>query len=349
MVLDWLGGAQDPAQLIAKGKHAKAVEVLRAQLAKAAGDQRLRLMLADALAGAGRVDDAVPVLLELADDLAASGQAAKAIATLKKVEKLAPRRRDVDVKLAQLINQKNRPAPKWTPVEYESAGSVFSEDHFKAQETDYSPEARIAAAKGATWVPDTGQAAPRSEAPPAPAEEEPAIEILPDDAIRAEEDFRGQILSVFQEALHAPAPPAPAAPPPSTEFKESPLFSSFSADELVAVIRGLVLLSFEPGDIVLTEGDPGDSLFVLTTGSVKAFVHLPGGGQKLVRRMGEGDFFGEISILSGKPRTATVTATTHCELLELDRETLDGICKDHPNVRQVLEDFYVARASGSPS
>jgi CRP-like cAMP-binding protein len=64
--------------------------------------------------------------------------------------------------------------------------------------------------------------------------------------------------------------------------------------------------------------------------------------------MGEGTFFGEISVLSGKPRTATVTAASDCELLELDRASLDEITKTHPNVRRVLEEHYIERASGQP-
>jgi cAMP-dependent protein kinase regulator len=113
----------------------------------------------------------------------------------------------------------------------------------------------------------------------------------------------------------------------------------------VAVIQGLRLLSFEPGDIVITEGDPGSSLYVITEGTVKTFVRdTAQGGQMLMRRLKEGDFFGEISILSGKARSATVTAATHCEMLELDRPTLDHITASYPNVRQVLEDFYLARA-----
>ena len=145
-------------------------------------------------------------------------------------------------------------------------------------------------------------------------------------------------------AKPAAAPGAPA-PAEMRAFVESPLFSGFSRDELVAVIRGLRLLSFEPGDIVLTEGDAGHSLYVITEGTVKTFVRdMAQGGQLLMRRLREGDFFGEISILSGKARSATVTAATHCELLELDRATLEHITASYPNVRKVLEDFYVARA-----
>jgi len=109
------------------------------------------------------------------------------------------------------------------------------------------------------------------------------------------------------------------------------------------VIQGLRLLSFEAGDIVITEGEAGDSLFVLTTGIVKAFVRNPTGKNVQVREMAEGAFFGEISILSGGSRTATVTAKTRCDLLELDRATLDDIAKRYPRVMDVMREFCEQR------
>jgi cAMP-dependent protein kinase regulator len=76
---------------------------------------------------------------------------------------------------------------------------------------------------------------------------------------------------------------------------------------------------------------------------VKAFVRNSAGRQVRVREMGEGSFFGEISILSGKPRTATITCATSCDLLELDRDALDGIAATHPRVQEVLMAFYYER------
>jgi CRP-like cAMP-binding protein len=64
-------------------------------------------------------------------------------------------------------------------------------------------------------------------------------------------------------------------------------------------------------------------------------------------RLDEGAFFGEISTLSGRPRCATVTAAMPCELLELDRPTLDEIVAQHPRVFQVLDEYYVARAGNA--
>jgi hypothetical protein len=356
MVLDWLGGSKDADALMARRKYPQAIEALRQLLQKHGGDLRLRMKLADALVLAGREREAAPVLLELADALAAEGQAAKSIALLKKVQKIDPGRADVEGKLADLIKTKERRTKGFDPqgekaVGYEPpswAASTFSPEQFAAPRI-YSDAERIAAAKGASWVPAT-----RSEEGPAATSETSAAPSGDTAAEATLVEVEIQILDVIQDALTRPiaaaaaqapaASPAAAAAPPAA-FVDTPLFSGFSRDELVAVIKGLRLLVFEPGDIVLTEGDRGDSLYVITTGTVKTFVRdTTQGGQLLMRRLKEGDFFGEISVLSGKARSATVTAATHCEMLELDRATLDQITASYPHVRQVLEDFYLARA-----
>ena len=63
-----------------------------------------------------------------------------------------------------------------------------------------------------------------------------------------------------------------------------------------------------------------------------------------MRELGEGEFFGEVSILTGSPRTATVTAAAPLELLELDLPTLESIAAERPHVVTVLEDISRARA-----
>jgi hypothetical protein len=125
----------------------------------------------------------------------------------------------------------------------------------------------------------------------------------------------------------------------------NPLFEGFSEEELVALIGGLKLLSFDPGDVVVTEGESGQGVFILSTGEVKVFVRAPDHRSVMVGTLGEGSFFGEISTLSGRPRTATVTAAAACEILELDRAALDAITATHPRVREVLETFSAARSA----
>ena len=166
-----------------------------------------------------------------------------------------------------------------------------------------------------------------------------------DRLVRRIKNFDLVIISVRDENLAAPVRDAAGG---GNQIVVSPLFKDFSVDELVAVIHGLNLITFEAGDIILTEGDPGDSMYMLTAGTVKAVKRNAAGRQVAVNELSEGAFFGEISILTGQPRSATVVATSHCELLELDRPTLDSIVATHPHVRQVLEQFSKERLANQP-
>jgi diguanylate cyclase (GGDEF)-like protein len=152
-------------------------------------------------------------------------------------------------------------------------------------------------------------------------------------------------------------PPAPRAEPEAVApaaapavplgVRRSPLFSSFSGDELVAVIHSLRLHAYAPGQIVVSEGEPGDSLFVLASGSARVFVEGPERRHREVRRLEAGDFFGEISLLTGSPRTATVVAAVECEVLELDRAAVLGIAAHHPTVRATIERFCRERTDSA--
>jgi hypothetical protein len=174
-------------------------------------------------------------------------------------------------------------------------------------------------------------------------EVEPAGEAEPAGDPMSDSRFADELFSVLENAFQpaaedAVAAPSDAGPKAGAEIVVSPLFKDFSVDELVAVIGGLNLLTFERGNVILREGEPGDSLYMLTSGSVKAFVRRDG-KQVPIAELEEGAFFGEVSILTGKPRSATIVAKEHCELLELDRGTLDSITQTHPHVWDVLQEF----------
>src|SRR3954465_10496890 len=118
MVLGRFGGGgkdDDVASLIAKKNYTRAIEVIRDQLAKQRNDPRLRLQLADVLVSAGKGKEAVTILIPLADEFAKDGFAAKAISVLKKIQKIEPGRRDIDSRLAGLIQEKQKQAIVATP------------------------------------------------------------------------------------------------------------------------------------------------------------------------------------------------------------------------------------------
>jgi len=125
----------------------------------------------------------------------------------------------------------------------------------------------------------------------------------------------------------------------------SPLFEEMNEEEREAVVRVMTLERFSQGDIVITEGEQGSSLYVVVSGSVKVYTRGQRGESVYLAQLSEGDFFGEVSVLTGKPRTATITASEPTELLRFDKESLDTIVPQHPRVKSILELFYKRRAN----
>ena len=132
----------------------------------------------------------------------------------------------------------------------------------------------------------------------------------------------------------------------SRPVPKSPLFEVLGDVEREAIVKEMEIETHDEGSVILTEGDPGTSEYLIASGEVKVFTRAtgPSGGSLYLARLGEGDFFGEVSVLTGKPRTATITASQRTELLRLDKEKLDGVLSKHPGIRKVLDEFYKKRA-----
>lgn len=152
------------------------------------------------------------------------------------------------------------------------------------------------------------------------------------------------------------ASPIPAGPPPGVAGKseplfaetriKSPLFEVLNDTEREALIKEMELEMHDEGAVIISEGSPGDSMYVISSGEVKVYTRGAGNsGSLYLAKLGEGDFFGEVSVLSGKPRTATITASRKTELLRLDKEKLDTALAKHPGIRKVLDAFYKKRAT----
>ena len=129
----------------------------------------------------------------------------------------------------------------------------------------------------------------------------------------------------------------------------SPLFEVLNTEERAALVKEMELEQHNEGDVVITEGDPGTSMYVIAHGEVKVYTRGTGGkgGSVYLAKLGEGEFFGEVSVLTGKPRTATITASKPTELLRLDKEKLDNALAKYPGIRKVLDEFYKKRAKNT--
>ena len=140
--------------------------------------------------------------------------------------------------------------------------------------------------------------------------------------------------------------PGTAEPLFSRPLPKSPLFEILGDVEREAIVKEMEVESHDEGSVIISEGDPGTSMYLIASGEVKVYTRssAPGGGSLYLARLGEGDFFGEVSVLTGKPRTATITASQRTELLRLDKDKLDGVLSKHPGIRKVLDEFYKKRA-----
>ena len=95
-------------------------------------------------------------------------------------------------------------------------------------------------------------------------------------------------------------------------------------------------------EAMVRQGANGDSMFVILRGSAGVFVDQHG-GQTRVATLGEGEYFGEMSLLTGEPRTATVTALVDCEVLKVDKDLLADIVQHGPELLPRIGELLAQR------
>jgi small-conductance mechanosensitive channel/CRP-like cAMP-binding protein len=101
---------------------------------------------------------------------------------------------------------------------------------------------------------------------------------------------------------------------------------------------------YPAGAAVVRQGEAGDSLFVIARGRVEVSVHAPGGGpEQHLATMGPGDYFGEMSLLTGAPRSATIRATEETRLVVLRKEALRPILLADPTIAERLSKTLARR------
>lgn len=125
---------------------------------------------------------------------------------------------------------------------------------------------------------------------------------------------------------------------------DTKLFQGFNREEFVDLVSKLSLRHFEEDTIVVKEGDPGDSMFIVVVGEVRVLTRDSHNAEVVLGNLREGDFFGEIALLTGKPRTATIITNTDTELLELTRADYENIVTRYPRVKEVMTEFHEQRA-----
>lgn len=135
----------------------------------------------------------------------------------------------------------------------------------------------------------------------------------------------------------------------SAALKKSPLWRSLTDDEVKMIAHRLKRSWFGPGEAIVKQGEAGNSMFVILHGSVNVILSVDGGAAQQIATLESGSFFGEMSLLTGDKRSASVVAIENVECGELDKEHVQDILLGRPElareISETLEDRQTALAS----
>jgi small-conductance mechanosensitive channel/CRP-like cAMP-binding protein len=126
------------------------------------------------------------------------------------------------------------------------------------------------------------------------------------------------------------------------------IFAPLSVEETGMLAQAAVRHVFAPGEMVIRAGDPGSSMFVVHNGRVRVQVN-DNGRPRTVATLNEGDFFGEMALFTGEPRTANVVALEETEVLEIGHAAMKRVFDTNPDLVESLSFIIAERRQGLAS
>ena len=120
------------------------------------------------------------------------------------------------------------------------------------------------------------------------------------------------------------------------------LFRQMTPSQVEKLLDNLDLVDLDEGKRLFSEGEPGDSLYIVVSGKVRISRETNGQERELATFV-RGDVLGEESLLLGKPRTATVSAVDSAQLLRLDKDSLTNLLHEFPYLKSFLNAMINSR------
>lgn len=121
------------------------------------------------------------------------------------------------------------------------------------------------------------------------------------------------------------------------------LFTAVDDETLELCVSSLRVRRYRKNETIFHQGDPGDSLYIIESGSVKIVLPSPEGEEgAIIATLGRGDFFGELALLDGAPHSATAVAIEASEAMVLRRDRFDDLVETQPQLRRALFSGLVA-------
>jgi len=115
------------------------------------------------------------------------------------------------------------------------------------------------------------------------------------------------------------------------------LFNLLPPDEIQNLVPEITSRTYDRGTVILRQGDPGDSLFIIDSGTVDVIDDESEGGK--IASLGENDVVGEISLVTGEPRSATAIAATDVRVLIIHKESFDRLLSVSPRLDKAVMDL----------
>ncbi len=128
-------------------------------------------------------------------------------------------------------------------------------------------------------------------------------------------------------------------------LRNEPLFQCLSEEQLDQLVKQAHLNHFGRGERVIEEGAEGESMFILLRGTAQVSISK-NGSLIPVATLSSGDCFGEMSLLTGEPRSATVSAAIDCEVLEIGVEAFRRVVVADPAILERVTAAVAARRAG---
>jgi CRP/FNR family cyclic AMP-dependent transcriptional regulator len=115
-------------------------------------------------------------------------------------------------------------------------------------------------------------------------------------------------------------------------LKKIAIFSQLRTDELDRMADQMHLLRASKGNVIFKEGDPGDFVCFVVDGILEVIKTASDGTERSIAKLIAGCSIGEMAVVGSFPRSATVRSRSEATLLTLQRDRLDKICREHPQI-----------------
>jgi CRP-like cAMP-binding protein len=129
----------------------------------------------------------------------------------------------------------------------------------------------------------------------------------------------------------------------SSFFKTWPLVADLGPEDLDAAVANMKLRKFNQDEVIIRQGDKGDTFFIILTGSALVSVRRDDYGDVVLATLRPVTTFGEMSILAGAPRNATVRTLEPSTMIEMDQDSFNQLAQKSALFKDAMDNLYLSR------